>query len=127
MMAETSIEELGRHALLIIAAAEHVGLRIDDSNVIDLLADNISAPLQDLRTALVTAGLGQRFPKATSDSQNIEYGTCGRDGCRGLLEFRQAIPATREDPGEPAAWECPRCGQFRPHDPFTGEINYSDD
>ncbi len=49
-----------------IAAADMAGLMINDSNVIDLLADNIpDVPLNTLRDALVVAGLSPRFIVAT--------------------------------------------------------------
>lgn len=40
---------------------------LDDGNVIDFLADNVTpaVSLIDLRCALVVSGHGQRFPKAT--------------------------------------------------------------
>jgi hypothetical protein len=51
----------------IVQAAEAEGVRIDDGNVVDLIADNITrASLSDIRSAIVVAGYSARFPKATS-------------------------------------------------------------
>lgn len=53
----------------IIAKAEADGLTIDDGNVVDLIADNITnvatVTLDEIRAMLVTAGLAKRFPRAT--------------------------------------------------------------
>lgn len=60
------LEEIAGRVRAIIADAEQAGVVIDDGNVIDLLADNITwIPLADLRDALVVAGLAARFPRAT--------------------------------------------------------------
>jgi hypothetical protein len=55
----------------VIKAAEHDGLSVDDGNVIDLLADNITehVSLSDLRSALVVAGYSARFPRATRGNE----------------------------------------------------------
>lgn len=52
-----------------IAMAEADGLEISDGDVVDLIADNSNAPLADIRSALVVAGLSHRFPRATRDPQ----------------------------------------------------------
>ena len=49
----------------LILEAEDCDLIIDEGNVIDLLADNITdVSLLHLRLALGASGLGSRFPKA---------------------------------------------------------------
>lgn len=59
------LTDIATRARQIIDAAEHDGLTIDDGNVVDLLANNIPrVPLNDLRSALVVAGLAARFPRA---------------------------------------------------------------
>jgi len=60
--------DIAAEARKIIARAEAAGVVIDDGNVVDLLADNISprVSLADIRCALVVAGLGGRFPRSTS-------------------------------------------------------------
>lgn len=51
---------------IIIDRADKAGIHLDDGNVIDLLADNLTEePLSTLRDALVVSGHGARFPKAT--------------------------------------------------------------
>ena len=55
----------------IIEAAEADGLKINNGNVIDLLADNIpGVSLFDLRCALVVAGYSPRFSRAIWDQLN---------------------------------------------------------
>ena len=67
------LTDIATRASALIAAAEADGVVIDDGNVIDLLADNITrASLDDLRCALVVAGYAQRFPRATS--RNLREG-----------------------------------------------------
>ncbi len=51
----------------VINAAESDGLTIDNDNVVDLCADNIEASLSDIRSALIVAGYGERFTKATRE------------------------------------------------------------
>ena len=54
--------EIATHCREIIVQAEDDGLVIDDGNVIDLLADNITTcSLFDLRCALAISGFGSRF------------------------------------------------------------------
>jgi hypothetical protein len=61
-----TLVELAEECQDTISSAENDGLVINDSNVIDLLADNIlDCPLDTFRHALVCAGLAQRFPQAT--------------------------------------------------------------
>ena len=60
--------ELAHFCLCRIEAAELDGVKIDDNNVVDLIADNSDAPLFDIRCALVVAGLSPRFPRATSSA-----------------------------------------------------------
>lgn len=67
--------DIAQEARTIIEEAEADGLDINDGNVIDLLADNIECSLSDLRCALVVAGLGDRFPRATSRSTYYEEAT----------------------------------------------------
>lgn len=60
-----SLDDLAEKCCRIIVAAEYDGLEIDDGNVVDLCADNISASLKDIRTALASVpSLAARFPKA---------------------------------------------------------------
>lgn len=56
-----------RNILAVIRKAERDGVVIDDGNVVDLIADNITSftTLNDIRAALVHAGLASRFPRAT--------------------------------------------------------------
>lgn len=56
-----------RNILAVIHKAERDGVVIDDGNVVDLIADNITnfATLNEIRAALVRAGLASRFPRAT--------------------------------------------------------------
>lgn len=56
-----------RNILAVIRKAERDGVVIDDGNVVDLIADNITSftTLNDIRAALVRAGLASRFPRAT--------------------------------------------------------------
>jgi len=63
-----SVTEIGAKCRKAIEAAEADGLTIDDSNVVDLCADNINASLADIRVALISEGYGQRFPKATANN-----------------------------------------------------------
>jgi len=59
--------DVARECAAIIRRAEADGVVIDDGNVIDLLADNLTrVSLADLRSALAVSGLGARFPRATS-------------------------------------------------------------
>lgn len=63
--------ELAARVREIVAAAEADGVALDDGNVVDLLADQLAeqmprVPLDELRAALVAAGLAPRFPKATA-------------------------------------------------------------
>lgn len=61
------LTDIASRARRIIEAAETAGVAIDDGNVVDLIADNISdVSLSDIRCALVVAGLAPRFPRATS-------------------------------------------------------------
>lgn len=60
------LQGLALQCTKIIHCAEHDGLTIDDSNVVDLIADNTEASLSDIRSALSVAGLADRFPKATA-------------------------------------------------------------
>jgi hypothetical protein len=58
----------------LIEAAEADGVEVTDGNVVDLVADQTTirgcpAALEDIRSALVVAGLGQRFLKATRRGQ----------------------------------------------------------
>ena len=50
----------------LVSKAESAGVVIDDGNVVDLIADNINAPLLTIREALMIAYPSNRFPKATS-------------------------------------------------------------
>ena len=56
----------------IIRLADAAGVELDDGNVVDLCADqlstlyNVEPTLLDIRTAIVVAGFGPRFPKAVS-------------------------------------------------------------
>jgi hypothetical protein len=58
--------ELAKFCLECINDAEKDGVKIDDGNVVDLIADNSDAPLVTIREALVVAGLSHQFPNATS-------------------------------------------------------------
>lgn len=51
----------------IILAAESDGVIVDDGNVVDLIADNTTATLADIRRALIHAGLSKRFPNAVKE------------------------------------------------------------
>lgn len=53
-----------------IAAAEKDGLIIDDGTVVDFIADNSNAPLATIRSALVVAGLRDRFPFACREANH---------------------------------------------------------
>lgn len=58
---------VARRCRSIIRRADNAGLVINDGNVVDLCADNLPSrvSLNDIRDALVTAGLSARFPRAT--------------------------------------------------------------
>jgi uncharacterized protein with von Willebrand factor type A (vWA) domain len=58
-------QQLARKAAKIVVDAEDAGIEIDDSNVIDLLADNLPGTLDELRAALRAGGMSSRFPKAS--------------------------------------------------------------
>lgn len=63
-----TLTELAAHCRTLITACEADGVAVTDGNVVDLIADNTGdATLLDIRTALVVAGYGNRFPKATRD------------------------------------------------------------
>lgn len=74
------LTDIAMQVRAVITAAEADGLTIDDGNVIDLLANNISAhvSISDLRSALVVAGLAARFPHATRPQ--LRCGTGGKTG-----------------------------------------------
>lgn len=48
----------------VIAKAEADGVTIDDGNVVDLVADNCLASIDDIRLAIAFAGFAARFPNA---------------------------------------------------------------
>lgn len=51
----------------LVERADQAGIRLDDGNVVDLIADSLTElPLDTIRDALVVAGLAPRFPKATA-------------------------------------------------------------
>jgi hypothetical protein len=54
----------------IIEAAELDEVEVDDGNVVDLCADNTDGSLSDIRDALVVAGYGERFVRATSGNHD---------------------------------------------------------
>jgi len=57
--------EIAKFAAALIEGADKAGLTIDNGNVIDLLADNITAPdLRTLRAALSLTGYAERFNAA---------------------------------------------------------------
>jgi hypothetical protein len=61
-----NLETLAHNVRQLITVADNNGWAMDDGNVVDYIADNISrASLSDIRTALVVAGYSARFPKAT--------------------------------------------------------------
>lgn len=83
----------------VILAAESAGLTIDDGNVVDLCADNIPASLSDIRSALVVAGLGSRFPRAISYPSDQSVRACRECGCTDD-DCLQCVLKT----GEPCHW-----------------------
>jgi hypothetical protein len=64
MMTLPTIDPRFDDVAAIIGRALRDGIALDDGNVIDLLADNIEAPLDDLRAALARSAFASRFPKA---------------------------------------------------------------
>lgn len=61
------LDEIARTCRTLISFAERDGVEINDGNVVDLIADNLThLPLDTIRDALVVAGLAHRFPRATS-------------------------------------------------------------
>lgn len=62
------LTEIAARCRSVVEGAERAGLVIDDSNVVDLCADNLpdNISLTDIRRALVVAGLASKFPLATS-------------------------------------------------------------
>lgn len=76
LAAEPLLMDIAVKAREVIANAEADRVVIDDGNVIDLLCDNISSvSIEDLRSALVVAGLATRFPKATAPRQYVTKDT----------------------------------------------------
>lgn len=65
-----SVRLLASSCCLFIERAEKADCVIDDGNVVDLIADNVSASLADIRAALIYAGLDKRFPKATDSAMH---------------------------------------------------------
>ncbi len=64
-----SLNYIAARCINLIKRAENDGIVIDDGNVVDLIADNLTTvPLSDIRAALVVAGLAARFPKATNEN-----------------------------------------------------------
>lgn len=49
-----------------IDAAKNAGVEITDRNVVDLLADNLYASLEDIREGLRLAGFAAQYPRATA-------------------------------------------------------------
>ena len=68
-----SLNQLASYCRRVVMAADVDGVEIDDGSVVDLCADQcatgnwpyLQPPLDDIRDALVVAGLAPRFPKAT--------------------------------------------------------------
>jgi hypothetical protein len=62
------IASLAARSRDLIAAARREGLAIDDGNVVDLIADNVTSnvTLAEIRMALVAAGFTAEFPRATA-------------------------------------------------------------
>ena len=66
--------DLAEYCRKAVIAADSVYLEIDDGSIVDLCADQCATgnwpyhqpPLDDIRDALVVAGLAPRFPKATA-------------------------------------------------------------
>jgi hypothetical protein len=57
--------DIAQEARLIITRARKAGVTVDDGNVIDLLADQMTRePLDTLRDALAVSGLGHQFSNA---------------------------------------------------------------
>jgi len=62
----TQLTALATACRRVIARADAAGIAVTDGNVVDLCADNIEhVSLNDIRDALVVAGLAARFPRAT--------------------------------------------------------------
>jgi hypothetical protein len=65
--------EIARKARELIQSAEASGLEVDEGNVVDLIADNVDASLDDIRAALVVAGYGDRFPRAIAGKRTLTF------------------------------------------------------
>lgn len=81
----TTLAEIAAQVRPLIERAESAGVVIDDGNIVDLIADNVYASIEDIRTAIVAAGLAQRFPRATAPAKfraNYEMYYDGLDNIR---------------------------------------------
>ena len=68
------LSQLADYCKVCVDKADADGVELDDGNIVDLCADRCAdgnwpyfqPPLDDIRSALIVAGLAPRFPIATS-------------------------------------------------------------